>query len=357
MSPVSSTLPQSAQTAAQQALQAALNDPSSQPPSSTSGADSEDAMDPSNAEASPRDEELEGQEIDAPAGLGSLPLNETARTVFDDPMTFNVKHPLYTPWTLWFDSPQTKGKPAGAPATPVSATIPSTPLTAQAQSWMDDIKKVINFDSVEEFWGLYNNIVPPSSLPQKANYYLFKENIIPAWEDEANKYGGKWSIQLPRDKNRNNIDKMWLYTMLAAIGETFDPVFSQAAANPESTDDTPPKTAPPQSLITGVIVSTRPQFYRLSIWTRLAPGIAPPQNNAPRALTSSGFSPASNLPPHPSEDGDALRDRIEAIGKHFKTSVLGYGEAQKLGGPLATEVEFVSHKESEKKGRTKKWVV
>jgi hypothetical protein len=59
---------------------------------------------------------------------------------------------------------------------------------------MEDIKRVINFDSVEEFWGyvipaygikdvnqlmfffnsLYNNIVPPSQLPQKANYYLFK---------------------------------------------------------------------------------------------------------------------------------------------------------------------------------------
>ncbi|KAG9017125.1 eukaryotic translation initiation factor 4E [Tulasnella sp. 427] len=351
MSPVSSSLPQSAHTAAQQALQAALNDPSSKPPTSD-----DDKMDSTDIENTPKEEELEGQEIEAPAGLGSLPLNETARTVFDDPMTFNVKHPLYTPWTLWFDSPQTKGKAAGTPATPVSATIPATPLTAQAQSWMDDIKKVINFDSVEEFWGLYNNIVPPSQLPQKANYYLFKENIIPAWEDDANKYGGKWSIQLPRDKNRNHIDKMWLYTMLAAIGETFDPVFSQAAANAGSEDDASPKTAPPQSLITGVIVSTRPQFYRLSIWTRLAPGIAGPQTPA-RALTSSGFSPASNLPPHPSEDGDALRDRIEAIGKHFKTSVLGYGESQKLGGPLATEVEFVSHKESEKKGRTKKWVV
>lgn len=360
MSPVSSALPQSAHTAAQQALQAALNDPSSKPPTSSTASD--DAMDSNNdPETTPRDEELEGQEIEAPAGLGSLPLNETARTIFEDPMTFNVKHPLYTPWTLWFDSPQTKGKAAGTPATPLSATIPSTPLTAQAQSWMEDIKKVINFDSVEEFWGLYNNIVPPSQLPQKANYYLFKENIIPAWEDEANKYGGKWSIQLPRDKNRNNIDKMWLYTMLAAIGETFDPVFSQAAANAANgtdDDESSPKTAPPQSLITGVIVSTRPQFYRVSIWTRLAPGIAPPPTNGVRALTSSGFAPAAaNLPPHPSEEGDALRDRIEAIGKHFKTSVLGYGDAQKLGGPLATEVEFVSHKESEKKGRTKKWVV
>ena len=39
---------------------------------------------------------------------------------------------------------------------------------------MEDIRKVVSFDAVEEFWGLYNNIVPPSQLPGKANYYLFK---------------------------------------------------------------------------------------------------------------------------------------------------------------------------------------
>jgi translation initiation factor 4E len=78
---------------------------------------------------------------------------------------------------------------------------------------------------------LYNNIIPPSHLPPKANYYLFKvgrttqgveckkltgllqDGIIPAWEDEANKIGGKWSIQLPKDKNRSNVDRMWLYTV------------------------------------------------------------------------------------------------------------------------------------------------
>ena len=58
---------------------------------------------------------------------------------------------------------------------------------------MEDIKRVISFDSVEEFWGcahysglvndmltlhrLYNNIVAPSMLPQKANYYLFKVSL------------------------------------------------------------------------------------------------------------------------------------------------------------------------------------
>ena len=43
---------------------------------------------------------------------------------------------------------------------------------------MDDIRRVVTFDSVEEFWGLYNNIVPPSQLPGKANYYLFKVGCL-----------------------------------------------------------------------------------------------------------------------------------------------------------------------------------
>lgn len=105
--------------------------------------------------------------------------------------------------------------------------------------------------------------------------------------------------------------------MLAAIGETFD---STASAGE---DPLPP------SLVTGVIVSTRPQFYRISIWTRSAPG--------------------------PEEDD--LRTKIETIGKHFKVSVLGYTDTAKLAGPLATEVEFASHKDSERKGKGKKIVV
>jgi translation initiation factor 4E len=109
--------------------------------------------------------------------------------------------------------------------------------------------------------------------------------------------------------------------MLAAIGETFDPAPLQA-------EGTGP---PPKSLITGVIVSTRPQFYRISIWTRLAP-----------------FG---------HDDEASLRERIEGVGKHFKTSVLGFAEGQKLGGPLATEVEFLSHKDSEKKGKSARKII
>jgi translation initiation factor 4E len=145
-----------------------------------------------------------------------------------------------------------------------------------------------------------------------------QEGIIPAWEDEANKNGGKWSIQLPKDKNRQKVDQMWLYTLLAAIGETFDPLQADATS-----------TKPVDSLITGVIVSTRPQFYRISIWTRLAPV----------------------------SEEEALRQRIETIGRHFKTQVLGYADSARLAGPLATEVEFLSHKDSEKKGKSAKKII
>jgi translation initiation factor 4E len=110
--------------------------------------------------------------------------------------------------------------------------------------------------------------------------------------------------------------------MLAAIGETFDPNLT----DPDLSE------VHPESLVTGVIVSSRPQFYRISIWTRNAPGSI-------------------------NGDQEKLRQRIEGIGKHFKTSVLGYNEGQKLAGPLATEVEFISHKDSEKKGKGKKITV
>jgi hypothetical protein len=46
--------------------------------------------------------------------------DDEIRTVFNDPNTFNVKHPLYSSWTLWFDSPSTKGRATGSSEYPNS---------------------------------------------------------------------------------------------------------------------------------------------------------------------------------------------------------------------------------------------
>lgn len=124
--------------------------------------------------------------------------------------------------------------------------------------------------------------------------------------------------------------------MLAAIGETFDPALSNSSDSGES--------ARPKPLITGVIVSARPTFYRISIWTRLAA--------SPNAIPD----PSPDLPP--SDQGEELLKRIEAIGMHFKTFVLGFAENARLAGPMSTDVEFISHKDSERKPKAgKKWII
>ena len=148
----SSTLPAPSQQANKAALTAALTEnplTNTHPPSDI-----------------PDAEPGEIQEVDMHAQA------EGIRTVFSDPTNFNVKvrislhpthstnasrsqHPLYSPWTLWFDSPATKGR--NLPQTPVTSfpqtPVLQTPSAAAAQGWMEDIKRVISFNSVEEFWG------------------------------------------------------------------------------------------------------------------------------------------------------------------------------------------------------------
>ena len=155
-------------------------------------------------------------------------------------------------------------------------------------------------------------------------------------------------MQLPRGKYTDQIDNFWLYTvslksagnafpqrwrrakiltrlvpfqMLAAIGETFETPY----VAPSSTSAPPPDAAAnssPASFsneITGVIVSSRKAFYRINIWTR---------TSAP---------------------GD--KERIENIGRHFKYGVLGLDGNFKISerDKVSSDVEFVSHKDSQAK--------
>ncbi|KAI8585701.1 translation initiation factor eIF 4e-like domain-containing protein [Geranomyces variabilis] len=147
-------------------------------------------------------------------------------TVFEDPVNFNVKHPLQNRWTLWFDNPQKR--------------------TGQ-HNWEKSLKNLITFDTVEDFWGVYNNVVVASQLAHGANYHLFKEGVRPMWEDPENENGGKWIFPVPKAK-RGDLDQSWLFTMLACIGESFN--------NSEE--------------ICGAVVSIRKQQDRIALWTKHA---------------------------------------------------------------------------------------
>jgi len=139
-----------------------------------------------------------------------------------DPKNFEIKHPLNSAWTMWYNAPQ----------------------TAKNREQMDwTPKKIVTFDTVEDFWCLFNNLVPPSQLMKGSNYHMFKEGITPEWEDSQNKLGGKWIIHYgPKDPGQ---DDHWLYTLLALIGEEF-----------EDSDD-----------IRGAVFSPRQKQNKLALWT------------------------------------------------------------------------------------------
>ncbi|PSK50388.1 putative eukaryotic translation initiation factor 4E-3 [Elsinoe australis] len=190
-------------------------------------------------------------------------------TVFHDPENFNVKHPLLHEWTLWFTKP-----PSGK------------------QDWNELLKEVISFNSVEEFWGIYNNITPASDLAPKSDYHLFKKGVRPEWEDPQNRHGGRWAYTF-KEKKPN--DDIWLNVLLAAIGEQL-----------EDEED---------NEVMGVVVNLRKSFYRICLWTRTA-----------------------------GKGGSSSKNVLEKIGKRFK-DVLTIKESE--------AVEFMGHQDSANSGSSR----
>lgn len=108
------------------------------------------------------------------------------------------RHPLEHRWTLWFDNPQQRGKGGG---------------------WGTSLRSMHTFGTVEDFWCLYNNVLPPSHLVNKADMQLFKEGVQPKWEDPACEKGGSWTVACGRSKEL--FDRVWLNLLLAMIGGQF----------------------------------------------------------------------------------------------------------------------------------------
>jgi len=142
-----------------------------------------------------------------------------------EPSNFAVKHPLQNGWCIWFDNPGKRSNTA---------------------SWGDHLRKITTFDTVEDFWRVFNNLKPASTLPQGSNYHIFKEHIEPKWEDTANSRGGKWTVSVPPKNRAIALDQMWLWTVLACIGETI-----------LAPDD-----------VCGLVVSIRKAGDRVQIWTK-----------------------------------------------------------------------------------------
>lgn len=114
------------------------------------------------------------------------------------PIESLIKHPLQNSWTLWYYDNE-KGK-----------------------TWEECQHQITSFETVEDFWSIYNHIKTPSELKIGNDYSLFKNNIRPMWEDDQNKNGGRWLLTLRYQNASQQLDGLWLDVILCLIGEAFD---------------------------------------------------------------------------------------------------------------------------------------
>jgi len=140
-----------------------------------------------------------------------------------------TKHPLQNEWDFWYFKPNKSDR----------------------RLWEDNLLKIHSFNTVEDFWALYNHIELPSRIQPGSDYNLFKTGIKPMWEDSRNRDGGRLVILFRKQSGNNKDikmfeDKIWLETCLCLIGETFGPESDK---------------------ICGLVFNSRQKLDRISIWT------------------------------------------------------------------------------------------
>jgi translation initiation factor 4E len=152
---------------------------------------------------------MSSEQLEAPAAESSSPLR------------------LHNTWVIWYDNPR---------------------IAAEGTDWKDNLKKCGEFSTVEEFWRIFNNIKPASSLAINSNYHVFRQGVVPMWEDPENKLGGKFVLTIPKkDSKAGRCDEWWLYTLLSIVGEALDINGNQ---------------------VCGAVVSIRKSQDRIALWLK-----------------------------------------------------------------------------------------
>jgi translation initiation factor 4E len=84
----------------------------------------------------------------------------------------------------------------------------------QLEEFEDNLKEIGSFGTAEEFWGIYQHMKRPNSLPRGCEFFLFKKGIKPLWEDEANQGGGRFFISVKKNQMNN---KLWEEFLIATL--------------------------------------------------------------------------------------------------------------------------------------------
>ena len=76
---------------------------------------------------------------------------------------------------------------------------------------MASYKKVYTVETIEDFWVFFGNFHDF----QKFQFFMMRGDIMPTYEDEANKNGGSWSYMIPG----RQVNESFVHTAAKMIGE------------------------------------------------------------------------------------------------------------------------------------------
>jgi translation initiation factor 4E len=117
------------------------------------------------------------------------------------------------------------------------------------KEWEDRLKKVHTFETAEAFWSIQNNLRPAGEMiNDSGDFYLFKEGILPEWEDKMNVGGGRWVIF----SDVNRVENEWTLLMLSLIGNLYEEL---------------------NGIICGAELAVRPKKrFKIAVWVKQADG-------------------------------------------------------------------------------------
>ena len=167
---------------------------------------------------------------------------------------------LWGMWEMWCETPlslSTLLGPTGSGRVSDKLLLQRSRSTSPLQhacehqavtgSWLDQVRSVGVVDTAEGFWCMHDCLLPPSGMPTGSSFMLFRGNVAPMWELEANRRGGRWVVSLP---TAAMADEGWTHVCVAMLAEQFPGMEEE---------------------ISGACVAAKKRgAWRLSLWTRSA---------------------------------------------------------------------------------------
>jgi len=103
-----------------------------------------------------------------------------------------------------------------------------------------------NCSNIEEIIAFHETLILSEGVIRKYMLFFMKDDILPMWEDEANRNGGCFWFKIPLD----NIQTNWKTILYSIVGNTI-------SSNKLFIND-----------ISGVVLSPKKHYYIIQIWMK-----------------------------------------------------------------------------------------